>query len=65
MSQRKNGGMIYIQIAFALLFGVGAVVLGVAAPPPGAMQWLVLLIGVALILTGIGGLIYAYRRVRR
>lgn len=65
MAQRRNGGMLYIQISFAFIFGLGAIALGVAAPPPDGLQWLVIVVGIALTLAGIGGILYAALRVRR
>lgn len=65
MTQRQNGGMLYIQIAFAFIFGVAALVVGITVPPPHGGQPLVVGLGLALILVGMGGAVYAYVRRRR
>jgi hypothetical protein len=62
--RRRNGGMLYLQIVAAFVFGVGALLLGLLGPPPNGLGWLVVLIEVAMILTGLGGVIHALARTR-
>jgi len=61
---RRNGGMLYLQIGTAMVLGIGAVLLGVLAPPPNGLGWLVILIGGVMILAGLGGAVYAFARTR-